>query len=479
MRRSLQLQLLAAVLSAEAALAGGLLVVGHFSVKRQLISGMNSALVGRAMSMAALVRYSEDESSTLVFDRGLAPKPLDSRFADAYEILGPDHSLLARSAYWPQELGSGENLPNGYWRVKAGDRELRGVRMDRVPILDTETGVPTSAATLTVVYATPTRAVRERLASTTRSIAVAAVFLVIVTCIFAGVLLRRSLSVLRELASAAQGISAQHWRFEPPARTNQVTELRPLVESLSRMVEGLHRSFDSQRDFIANAAHELKTPVTIQKSTLQLLLHHDLATDEYKRGLQQAMRDTTRIEELLQRLLRLARAEHDATVTPSRDLQPVELSGSCEAALAQMAPYAESRGGVVLRLIQNDSVCVKAEPDDLVLIWTNLLENAIRFSPEQGTVLLNINPAIGREVMVTVQDRGCGIDPEHQERIFERFYRGDESRTRDTGGIGLGLAMVKTLVEAYGGAISVESAKGQGATFTVKLPLASTSGYPS
>lgn len=478
MRRSLQLQLLATVLLAEALLGGGLLVVSHFSVKRQLISGMNSALVGRAMSVAALVRYSEDDTSTLEFDRGLVPKPLDARFPDAYEVFGPDHHLLAQSTYWPQELGSGTNLPDGFWMVKSKDRELHGVRMDQVPILDAETGTPLSPATLTVVYATPTRAMRERLAATTGFVAVAAVLLVIGTGVVAWVLLRRSLSLVHELAEAAQGISAQKWAFAPPDRANQVAELRPLVESLRRMVDGLRRSFDSQRTFIANAAHELKTPVTIQKSTLQLLLHHDLTVAEYKQGVQQAVRDTIRLENLLQRLLRLARAEHDATAVPRRDLQPVEVVGSCEAALAQVQPYAESRG-IALQLIRNGTARVKAEPDDLTLVWTNLLENAIRFSPERGSVVLKISATSDGEAVVMVQDHGSGIDPEHQQRIFDRFYRGDDSRARDTGGVGLGLAMVKTLVEAYGGNVSVESARNEGATFTVKFPRIPTPGYSS
>jgi signal transduction histidine kinase len=206
-----------------------------------------------------------------------------------------------------------------------------------------------------------------------------------------------------------------------------VAELHPLIESLRRMVDGLRRSFDSQKEFIANAAHELKTPVTIQKSTLQLLLHHDLSAAEYKQGLQQALQDTTRIEDLWQRLLRLARAEHEAAAASGRDLRRVDLASSCEAAVAQMQPYAESRG-IILQLDRNGSASVDAEPDDLMVIWTNLLENAIRFSPERGIVALKINARADAQGTVTIQDHGCGIAPE--ERIFERFYRGDVSRAR-------------------------------------------------
>ena len=471
MRHSLQIQLLAAVLLAELLLAGGLLVTTWRSLQQELISGMNSALVGRAMSVAALVRYSEDESPTLIFDKGLAPKPLDDRFADAYEVLGPNLAPIARSRYWPQELGEGINQADGFWTLRTGGQELRGIRLSQVPILDAETGAPMSpGAALTVVYASPTRALRDRLVSITVSIASAALILVIVTGVLAGWLLRRSLSPLRKLASEAQSISAQQWRFEPPEGAQRVSELRPLAQSLSSMVDRLHRSFDSQRDFITNAAHELKTPVAIQKSTLQLLLHRDLPAVGYKHGVEQALRDTQRLENLLQRLLRLARAEQTATGDASDVLRPAELSSSCEAALAQMQPYAESCG-VLLQLAGDSGAWVKADPEDLVLIWSNLLENAIRHSARDGTVLVKIDTSAGGNAIITVKDHGCGIDPEHQQHIFERFYRGDESRARDTGGVGLGLAMVKTLVECYRGTVCVDSARGEGAAFVVTLPL--------
>jgi signal transduction histidine kinase len=304
----------------------------------------------------------------------------------------------------------------------------------------------------------------------TLSIIGAALVLILVTGVFAAWLLRRSLSPLRQLAMEAGQISAQKWNLEPLPRAERIIELRPLVQSLRTMVEGLRRSFDSQRDFIANAAHELKTPITIQKSTLQLLLHHGLTVDEYRTGLQQALRDTQRVEDLLQRLLKLARAEHGTTGTPIRHLEFVSLFSSCEAALIHMQPYAESRG-VVLEMLGNGSARVRADMEDLVLIWSNLLENAIRYSPRDGHVVFTVDGCEQRMATVTVQDNGCGIEREQHERIFERFYRGDQSRARETGGVGLGLAMVKLLVERYGGTVHVDSDKDRGATFVVSLPL--------
>src|SRR5512146_1712434 len=146
MRRSLQAQLVATVLLAEILLGGGLLLVGRRAVRRELLSGLDAALSGRAISVAALVRYSEDDPPTLIFDEGLAPQPLDSRFPDLFEGFGPDGALMARSPQWPAELGSGRQLPAGVWTVTAAGRQMRGIRLDRLPILDAETGAPVAPA---------------------------------------------------------------------------------------------------------------------------------------------------------------------------------------------------------------------------------------------------------------------------------------------------------------------------------------------
>jgi signal transduction histidine kinase len=215
----------------------------------------------------------------------------------------------------------------------------------------------------------------------------------------------------------------------------------------------------------------LKTPVAIQKSSIQLLLHQQRSAEEYKQGLQQVLLDTERLEDLLQRLLRLARADLTASGAGVRDLQRVSIPDSCEAAMNRMQPFAESRG-VDLKFCSTGQATVQADPDDLLVIWSNLLENAIRYSARGQTVSLSVNGSKAGSTTVRVTDEGCGIAQEHLSRIFERFYRGDQSRARDTGGSGLGLAIVKALVEGYAGSVAVTSELGHGSTFEVALPQA-------
>jgi signal transduction histidine kinase len=113
---------------------------------------------------------------------------------------------------------------------------------------------------------------------------------------------------------------------------------------------------------------------------------------------------------------------------------------------------------------------VKGDPDDLETIWNNLLDNAIRYSPPGGEVRLSISRDNG-QARVAVQDQGPGIREEDLQNIFDRFHRSDASRSRETGGYGLGLAIAKAMVEAYGGTIAAETRLGSGTTFSVKLPV--------
>ena len=241
---------------------------------------------------------------------------------------------------------------------------------------------------------------------------------------------------------------------------------RSMKETLAR----LQRSFVQQRDFLANAAHELKTPVAVLKSTLQSLLQRPRSSDEYRTGLNQSLEDIERLERLLQWMLRLARAEQWAHGALRRNLELIDLNANCEEAIERVRSLARSRNTQIV-LSRNGPLLLRGDPEDLRLVWTNLLENAVRYSPEGSRVEVDLAQDKRDLARLTFKDYGVGIPSEELPHIFERFYRGDPSRTRATGGFGLGLAIAKALVEAYGGTISAESTPGKGTCMTVQLPL--------
>jgi signal transduction histidine kinase len=238
---------------------------------------------------------------------------------------------------------------------------------------------------------------------------------------------------------------------------------------MTDMLGRLRCSFVQQREFLGNAAHELKTPVAVLKSTLQSLLQRPRAAEEYRAGLEHSLEDLDRLEQLLQWMLRLARAEQWAHGSLRRDLETIDVNATCEAAVERVRHFAETRN-TTIHVATNGPVPFRADPDDLQLVWTNLLENALRYSPEGGAVEIAVTGRNGGRARVIVQDHGAGISPEDLPHVFERFYRGDPSRTRSTGGFGLGLAIAKALIEAYGGTISAQSAPGEGTRMTVELP---------
>src|SRR4051794_30610715 len=292
---SLKTRLVISVLLCEALITAGLLLVGRHYFRRQLTEALDSAIQGRAISVAALVRYPEDNSSRLIFDKALLPRPLDPDYPDVYEVIGPDGKLIAQSPDWPADI---KHDGAGVWKARLSGQTYRGIRLPNLPILDEETGTPVNS-TLTVSYGTPTAELRERLNGIVAEIGGAAVVLLIISTIVAMWAVRRSLMPLNELADRATAVSAGNWSFQAPASAQQLKELQPLISSLELMLQGLHRTFEQQRDFIANAAHELKTPVAIQKSTLQLMLRPGRTESEYRQGLQRSLEDTERLEELL------------------------------------------------------------------------------------------------------------------------------------------------------------------------------------
>jgi two-component system, OmpR family, sensor kinase len=203
---------------------------------------------------------------------------------------------------------------------------------------------------------------------------------------------------------------------------------------------------------------------------LQSLLQRQRTADEYRAGLEQALDDMARLEKLLHSMLRLARAEQWAAGSARHDIETVDVAATCQTAIERLAPVAHERG-IAIQFTTNGAMPMRADAEDLELVWSNLLDNAIRFSPAGERVQMRAR-SNGQRGYVEVEDDGPGIPEPELAHIFERFHRSDSSRARDTGGYGLGLAISKALIEAYGGTITPESCPGQGTRMIVSVPLA-------
>lgn len=464
---SIKKRLIVTVVLSQALLVAGLIFTGLVYAHRRLISTLDLGMQSRAMSIAALVRYTEDASGNVYFDDSLLPTSLDPDHPDLFAVWAERQGLLTRTKNWPAGL---EITPEGegHWNFLWSEVPYRGLRVSRAPVLDREEGAAFRPQTLTIVYAAPTLRIEQQLREAGIVIALSSLFLLGATVGFALWGIRRGLEPLQELTAQAAQISPHHWELHPPADTEQMEELRPLTEAMTTMLARLQRSFEQQRQFIGNAAHELKTPAAVLKSTLQSLLQRPREAEEYRAGLEHALEDLQRLEQLLHWMLRLARAEQWAHGALRRDLPVIDVTTTCEEAVERIRYLGVDRN-TTIRLSKNGAIPFRADPEDLQLVWSNLLENAVRWSPPGETVEFKVEQNSGM-AQVTVQDHGPGIPEAELPHIFERFYRGDPSRTRTTGGFGLGLAIAKALVEAYGGTITAESCAARGTLMSVRLP---------
>jgi len=223
-----------------------------------------------------------------------------------------------------------------------------------------------------------------------------------------------------------------------------------------------------RRDFVANVSHEIKTPITAIKGFVETLLDGALENpDDALRFLGIIEKHTRRLEALVEDLLTLSRIEQEGEFAKTA-FQEFNLRGVLNSALQLCLTKAEAKGIKVL-LNCPEALPVKGNASQIEQAVVNLLDNAINYSPRESSIRVNARKEDAETVTISVTDQGCGIAPEHIQRIFERFYRVDKGRSRAAGGTGLGLAIVKHIVQAHGGKISVESTPGKGSTFTIHL----------
>jgi signal transduction histidine kinase len=232
------------------------------------------------------------------------------------------------------------------------------------------------------------------------------------------------------------------------------------------MLERLEVAFKQQRQFTTDASHELRTPLTVIKGQIDVVLQNEREPEAYRVVLRTINEEVDRLIRLAGSLLTLSQA--DSGRIPLT-LEKVEVGELATLVLEQMEPMAKDKG-VQLILEPGPRAVLKADEDLLLQLMLNLLDNAIKYTPQDGRVVTGWGVK-DHQVEVWVQDTGIGIPQEHLPFLFDRFYRVDKARSRSEGGTGLGLAISHWIAKAHGGSISVESKPGQGSKFTVLLPV--------
>ncbi len=273
----------------------------------------------------------------------------------------------------------------------------------------------------------------------------------------------KSLAPLRWMAEQARNITDKnlHSRLDIGAAHE---ELRVLSDSFNELLSRLDQSFETMRRFVADASHELRTPLAVIRGEADVALDHDRHPAEYKDSLAIIQDEARRLTRLIDDLLNLARADAGHVNLRVEEFYLNDLLAEC----CRSVQAAASAKNISLECQSPEDVAYRGDPELLRRLVLNLLDNAIRYTPPGGKVSTRLEAADGN-LRIQVADTGVGIPPESVPHVFERFYRGDQARSRQNGGFGLGLSIVKWIAESHRGTVEFSSQPGAGTTFTVLL----------
>jgi heavy metal sensor kinase len=277
-------------------------------------------------------------------------------------------------------------------------------------------------------------------------------------------LARRALAPVDRMATRAEEIHAERLS-ERIKIDNPNDELGRLGQAFNRTLARLERSFENMRQFTADASHELRTPLTAIRSVGEVGLQTDGDKEYYREVIGSMLEESARLNRLVSSLLTISRA--DAGQIPL-DRKPLELLPFVRETCARLEILADEKRQS-LSVTGDSGVWVQADPTILRQVMVNLLDNAIKYSPEGSKICVHVVSRNGAGAVIEFQDEGPGISPEHRDRIFDRFYRIDEARSRETGGAGLGLAIAKWGAEIHGGRLNLADTQGVGSVFRVSL----------
>ena len=277
-------------------------------------------------------------------------------------------------------------------------------------------------------------------------------------------IINKALQPVKSAVKTAQKISADDLSLRIDIK-NRKDEIGMLVETFNAMIARLEKSVNKIRQFSGDVSHELRTPLTIIRGEIEVLLRKERTKEEYMKTLKSALEESHRMEKIIDDLLFLSRLE---ALDKSKLKQNVELGEVLKQILESRRPSALNKElELITEKIKPALVC--GNKDLLERLITNVIDNAIRFTPSRGQIEIVLGK-VHDVVQLEISDTGIGIPEDSLPYIFDRFYVVEKSRSRETGGSGLGLSIVKWLADSHGAEISIQSQVNEGTTFTIKFP---------
>jgi len=449
----------------------GLLCTGvYLHVSHSLYQNMDNSLAARASQLGD-IQSTVDEIRRGEFTEEIGEVVLICFYENRkLVILSPrDVNLLVDDADVARAI-NGESL-----HVTTSTAEGEGVRALATPVNYSETvlvprrpGEPPhvlAGEPMALVVGHATGDIEDALSGLLRTFLLAIPPLLLVATAGGVFLARRAMQPVGQIARTAKDIGEHDLSRRISVRT--ADELGELAQTLNDMIARLEKAFARQRQFTADASHELRAPLSIIQAESTLALQKEREREEYQRALETVAAETGRATYVVEQLLGLARM--DVLDTPERR-ECVVVSGLVRELAEEVRALCREKG-LELRLEQLEDGVVVGDARRLREALLNLMDNAVRYTPRGGIVTVSVRNS-GQYLHVGITDTGIGIPTEDLPHVFDRFYRVDRARARETGGSGLGLSIAARILELHGGRIEVESQPNRGSTFRAWLPVA-------
>ncbi|MBS3945789.1 MAG: GHKL domain-containing protein [Melioribacter sp.] len=315
-----------------------------------------------------------------------------------------------------------------------------------------------------VIVAYPTDQIEQMLGLLNELYLIIAPLFFIISIAGGFVISYKSLSRIDKIILKTSEITAHNLKEIIPGG-NYKDEFGRLVNTMNEMIGRIKKSVEYMNEFSLAAAHELKTPLTILRGEIEIALKSEKSKERYIEVLQSNYEETLRMIRIIDNLFFISKSEKDLI---KLERCPVELSTFLKSVVDNMKMVARERGMYISLNLSKD-IIINIDTGLIKQALYNIIDNAIKYGIEKSTIEIT-SKEISEKINISITNSGCGIEPDKVEKIFDKFYRADESRTKKSGGVGLGLSVVKSIIELHGGSVFVNSKPNETTTFSISLP---------
>jgi heavy metal sensor kinase len=432
----------------------------YFSLSRIVYDSIDSSLLSKAKALATLVKDSRNETEFNFSDEVMweynSPQSLSF-----FQIRHADGMILEKS----ESVGSLE-LPFSHYADNTAFQTIhfkgKVVRLInfRVPAEEEHSKKEHGL----IIQCAEGIGNQINLLKTYRIVLSLSVIGIMIVSSFGGFFIaRKALTPVKKISQAIDKISETNLS-ERITSGSIPEELKVLASSFNRTFDRLERSFKRQRQFVSDASHELRTPLSVILSQSEIILRRERSAEEYKNGLTAVLEASKSMSDIIQKLLTLARLGADKV---ELKMENRDLGAIINEAVELLKPLATYKG-VTINVSGDEQHVICGNPAALLELFTNIIDNAIKYNLPQGEIDILIRKEQGF-VVTEVKDRGIGIAEKDLDKVFDRFYRVDQSRSKEIGGVGLGLSICDEIVKLHGGRIELRSKLDEGTIVTVYL----------